>query len=112
MIRRSKLLLDLSRTGLDGLRGRTILRRNLYLSKRLLDVRKIILRRQPAAGAVRCPFMLNESASRHNRQDVLDGLLRHWLRRSAIVRVGTVVVLRPQTMHDETEVLLGIALAR
>src|ERR1039458_6494159 len=112
MVGGGKLLLDVGGTGLDGLPRRAVLRRDLYLSKRLLDGGKIILRPQPAAGAVRGPLMLNESAGRHDRQHALDRLLRYRLRGRAILRVRTVVVLRPQTMHDETKVPLEIALAR
>ena len=112
MVGGGKLLLDLCRTGLNSLRRGAILRRNLYLAKRLLDSGKIIRRREASAGAVRCPLMLNESASRHDCQHAFDRWLRHRPCRGAILRMGTVVVLRPQTMHDKTEVSLGIAFAR
>ena len=111
VIRIGKLLLNVGRIGIDRLRRRPILLRYLHLPKCLLDIGKISLRIQAAASTVRRPFMLNQAAIGNDRQHVLHGRLRHRLCGRAMLRIRTIFVLRPKSVHYKSKVPLRIALA-
>src|SRR5664279_5571625 len=56
--------------------------------------------------------MLDKLLPRHNRHDVIDDSGRNWRGAGAILRPLPIIVLRPQTVHYQPHVLLGIAFGR
>src|SRR5208283_1864327 len=99
------------RAGGEGLSGGAVLRRNLQRAIHFLDVAEIVVCAEAAASAVRRPLMLNEAAGGDDGQYSVHGRASHRLRRRAMLRIGSIIVLRPHAVYHETIVALGIALA-
>ncbi len=77
-------------------------RRQLYGCKRLVNLCEIIIRRQPGAGAVRLPLVLDQA---HCRDNVRVGLgIGRSGRITAMLRIVAVCILGPKPMHHEAQV--------
>ena len=97
------------KSGQQGVRGDPIrvtpladVRRQLHGCKCLVNLCEIIIRRQPGAGAVCLPLVLDQA---HGRDNVRVGLgIGRSGRITAILRIVAVRILGPKPMHHEAQV--------